>query len=113
AVADHRPELAWAERAELATPKPPPSAALLAARWAQRRPVWMLPEPLPPKSPAARAYCGGAVQLRSGPERIESGWWDERDVRRDYYTAVGASGRELWVYRDRVSRKWLLHGLFG
>jgi protein ImuB len=51
--------------------------------------------------------------LRSGPERIESGWWDERDVRRDYYTAVGTSGRGLWVYRDRVSGKWLLHGLFG
>jgi protein ImuB len=117
-VADHRPELAWGERADLAVhhadrtaraaqPAPPATA------WLQRRPLWMLPKPLPLQSPAARAYCDGSVRLVAGPERIESGWWDERDVCRDYYTASSSSGRELWVYRDRASREWHLHGLFG
>jgi hypothetical protein len=29
----------------------------------------------------------GVLELEQGPERIESGWWDGRDVRRDYYVA--------------------------
>src|SRR5690606_11708336 len=72
AVADPRPELAWAGRAEVAARSASPLPA--AAGWVQRRRLWMLPEPLPLESPAALAYCGGAVHLRSGPERIESGW---------------------------------------
>ena len=46
-------------------------------------------------------------------ERIESGWWDGGDVSRDYFTASAARGEKLWVYRDRSTREWFLHGLFG
>ena len=65
---------------------------------------------------AGRGLCNqelSALLCREGPERIESGWWDERDVGRDYYTAVSSIGQRLWIYKDRCSRNWHLHGLFG
>jgi protein ImuB len=68
---------------------------------------------LPLSSSEAHRYYEGTLKLRSGPERIESGWWDERDVGRDYYTVVSSFGQRLWVYKDRRSCDWHLHGLFG
>jgi protein ImuB len=111
-VAEHRPEFAWSRSA--ARPR------AVAARadgplspWARHRPLWLLPGPLPLSSTEAHRYYRGAVERREGPERIESGWWDERDVGRDYYIAVSAGGERLWVFRDRRNRGWYLHGLFG
>ena len=70
------------------------------------RPLWLLraPREAPP-----------ALELASGPERIESGWWDETDVRRDYFIARDARGVHYWVYRTRGEpggRLWI-HGLFA
>lgn len=108
-IAEHRPERAWQTVDCLgAEPraKQPPFVP-------QSRPLWLLREPVPLESAAARAYYGGSVELHSGPERIETGWWDEQDIGRDYYVAASSSGQRLWVYRDRVSGDWHLHGLFG
>jgi protein ImuB len=52
--------------------------------------------------------------LLAGPERIESGWWDGADARRDYYVAGDTRGARLWVYRECLgTQKWYLHGIFG
>lgn len=40
-----------------------------------------------------------AVRVLLGPERIESGWWDGADVRRDYYRVELRGGRQAWAYR--------------
>ncbi len=111
AVAEHRPELAWS-RSEAR------SAASVRADgplspWARRRPLWLLPVPLPLSSAEAHRYYGGSVELHSSAERIESGWWDGRDACRDYYAARSSCGERLWIYRDRRSFDWYLHGLFG
>lgn len=56
----------------------------------------------------------GALRLLTDPERIESGWWDGRDVARDYYVAVDCHGVRLWVFRERAApHAWFLHGVFG
>jgi protein ImuB len=68
---------------------------------------------VPLESSAARRHCAGSLQLASEPERIESGWWDEHDVARDYYTAIGPHGQRLWIYRDLANGVWHLHGIFG
>ncbi|MBN1588217.1 MAG: DNA polymerase Y family protein [Pirellulales bacterium] len=47
-----------------------------------------------------------------GPERIETGWWRGRSVRRDYYRVETAEGRRLWVFRRLGDGKWFLHGRF-
>ena len=43
--------------------------------------------------------------MLAGPERIESGWWDGADVRRDYYVASDARGARLWIYRECAGAK--------
>jgi protein ImuB len=55
----------------------------------------------------------GELQLLRGPERIETGWWDGGDVRRDYYVARDQRGVQLWIYHDLREARWYLHGLFG
>jgi protein ImuB len=107
AIAEHRPERAWAKWVGIEG-----SRLRREERSAERqaRPLWLLPAPLPLSSAdAGRA----SLELTSGPERIESGWWDERDVGRDYYTVSNAHGQRLWVFRDHRTRSWYLHGLFG
>jgi protein ImuB len=79
------------------------------------RPLWMLADP---QRLADRAgvplHDGIPLDLASGPERIETGWWDGRDVRRDYYVAATRHGVRLWVYRERPrDGGWWLHGVFG
>ena len=77
------------------------------------RPIWLLDE--------AQAL-GAALEakpwiLRDGPERIESGWWDGRDFRRDYFVAENPHGGIVWIYRDHRygtdDGEWFLHGLFA
>jgi len=106
AVAEHRPERAWAKWIELE------GRQLRHDERPERqvRPLWLLPEPVPLSLPKARR---ASFELTSGPERIESGWWDEQEVGRDYYTAKNAHGQRLWVFRDRRTHSWHLHGLFG
>jgi protein ImuB len=77
------------------------------------RPLWLLD--------AARPL-GVVVEakpwvLRDGPERIESGWWDGRDCRRDYFVADTPDGEIAWIYRDHRygtdDGEWFMHGLFA
>jgi len=105
AVAEHRPERAWAKWVGL-------EGRLRNRERSERqgRPLWLLPAPVPLSSAEAQQ---ASLTLCSGPERIESGWWDECDVGRDYYTAKNAHGQMLWVFRDHRTRSWYLHGLFG
>jgi protein ImuB len=56
----------------------------------------------------------GPLALRSGPERIEAGWWDGAPVSRDYFVAANPAGETLWIYRERRDPgAWYLHGLFA
>ena len=48
-----------------------------------------------------------------GPERIETGWWRGRSVRRDYYRLEIESGHWLWVFHQLADNTWFLHGTFG
>ena len=53
-----------------------------------------------------------SLTLVSGPERLESGWWDGDDIARDYFVGRDASERCLWVFRTRAG-EWFVHGVFG
>jgi len=94
--ADHRPERSW----RLVTPQQPktvpdPPAAV--------RPCSLLQPPRRIDAPAV---------LLSGPERIESGWWDGGDATRDYYVARAGDGAQLWVFQDLAQGDWYLQGLW-
>ena len=93
---DHRPEYSW-RRVE-------------AGEWDPRefrhpgpRPLWLLQAPRPTRE--------DDLQLLAGPERIECGWWDGDDARRDYFIARFSDSSLGWVYREAGA--WFLHGLFA
>ncbi|MBN7135995.1 hypothetical protein A7A76_14845 [Lysobacter enzymogenes] len=70
------------------------------------RPGWLLAEPEPLREAVAR--------ILAGPERIESGWWDQDDVRRDYYLVETVRGQRAWAYRDAGGDGALtVHGWFA
>jgi len=94
---DHRPEYSWSLR-ELDEPA---SYTIQAGR-----PVWLLPRPQPCRIDNYR--------ILKGPERIESGWWDGRDCRRDYFVVSDSNGSTLWAFHEYKPRSgWYLHGLFS
>ena len=80
--------------------------------------MWLLapPEPLPERA-AQPLLAGRALQLLSGPERIEAGWWDHALAERDYFIAEDTEGALVWIYRARLPGReaagWFLHGRFA
>jgi protein ImuB len=118
---DHRPEHATVWRsadAVLRQVRARVSAGGAAASHAVR-PVWLLqhPEPLHERD-STPLVDGQALQLVSGPERIEAGWWDAELVARDYFIAQLPGGALVWIYRARVPTVatgpcWFLQGRFG
>ena len=103
--ADHRPERAWrtsasidasrGNRASGATLEPLPP-----------RPTWLLTRPIPLRERVAR--------ILAGPERIESGWWDGADMRRDYYVIETASHQRAWAFRPAgEDGPFMLQGWFA
>lgn len=94
---DYRPERSWCLR-ELDEP---------AAYTTQPgRPAWLLPEP-------QRCRIEN-YRILTGPERIETGWWDGRDCRRDYFIVRDSNGGTLWAFHEYKPRPgWYLHGLFA
>ena len=71
------------------------------------RPVWLLNRPR--KLVTERDFT-----FIAGPERIESGWWDGAEVRRDYYMAANPRGETFWIFREhRGDQGWYLHGVFA
>ena len=109
---DHRPEMAnqW-QRAIDAKGKGHCSAEDGIAE----RPFWLLEVPLALRMQGDHPFYGSPLRLMSGPERIETGWWDDALVMRDYFVAQGAEGACYWIYRewDADTARWYLHGLFA
>lgn len=112
---DHRPECAT-QRAPLFEKAVPGEQA------AFPRPLWLLEQPEALAEVDGRPYRHGHLKLLSGPERIESGWWDggeksdapSGDIRRDYFIALSAKACWLWIYREcRAPGGWFLHGYFS
>src|SRR5258708_4874115 len=92
---DHRPEHAW-RRVEQGEWDP------RQFRQPGPRPAWLLEAP--------RRLGQMDCELLAGPERIECGWWDGDEAKRDYF--IARSGCSLiWVYRE--SGNWYLHGIFA
>jgi len=120
-IDEHRPERqsrsVWP--APLATTQR--AAALPVTAAGAARPLGLLPEP---QLLVARRDAAGAVQrllhqgqdlaLVSGPERIQSGWWDGAEAARDYYVARTADGAQWWIFRECTpERRWFVHGCFA
>lgn len=115
--ADHRPERASAwepvpDGGAWSHDRPPPPDGPLPPR-----PSWLMPQPLPLTESQGCLWHGRhRLNLRTRPERIESGWFDDtQPTRRDYHVAQGEDGRLAWVFRDHRGPEaaWFLHGWFA
>jgi len=110
-VAEHRPQLAWRSQSVLSGKT---ADTLSMIKLGLRRPLWMLPEPALLTVDKGYPLHQGRLRILGGPERLETGWWDEDGIARDYYTAVNPRGMRLWVFRNRNrTASWYLHGFFG
>ncbi len=109
-VREHRPERAW----RVAEPVLDAAVSEAPAATAVRRPVWLLAAPEELGARDGKPWRRGPLALLEGPERIESGWWDQADAERDYYVARDARGSLVWIYHECAEpRRWFLHGVFG
>ncbi len=109
AIGEHRPEAAWQRVHELRLT----SAVRAGMRVADMpRPVWLLDDPVLLCADLRHLRKKG-LTLEQGPERIESGWWDGKDVARDYYIARQPHGARWWVFQERQTQSWYLHGVFA
>ena len=51
----------------------------------------------------------GNIDKLTGPYIFAGGWWN-REIQREYYYAETRGGDLLWLYYDRVRRRWFLQG---
>jgi protein ImuB len=82
------------------------------------RPSYLLAQPIRLLMHQHKPFYQGSLSLLAGPERIESGWWDDALATRDYFIACNDSHLLLWVYRERQGAEvaepgWFLHGFFS
>lgn len=79
-----------------------------------RRPLWLLSQPRLLAERDGMPRRRGPLRLCGDVERIETGWWEEGEIGRDYYAAYDAHGVLLWIFRERGGpHRWFLHGFFG
>ena len=115
--ADHRPESSMrvtpydGRRRHRASQDALPHSAGL-------RPTWLLKEPIALVTRKHRPFYQSPLQLLTGPERIEAGWWDDAPATRDYFVALNDRHMLLWIFRLRTVDEtagsgWFLHGFFG
>ena len=53
---------------------------------------------------------GEAVESVRESWLVEDRWWTDRPLRRRYWEAVGARGRNLIVFRDLLGGGWFVQG---
>ncbi len=104
-VADHRPEYSWSSAT--------PGQGQELQHPVEQRPFWLFSHPQKLRNKKGLPVYHQPLQLLKGPERITTGWWDQQPIDRDYFVARQGNGQELWVYRERTSQQWFLHGIFS
>ena len=88
---------------------------------ASHRPTRLLPKPVQLNTtdaisevPESVQWKGQQLNLASheGPERIDTGWWREEQICRDYFRWQSTTGQRLWLFQCRRRNEWFVHGLF-
>jgi protein ImuB len=105
---DHRPDRGWKMVSDTI------SYEMVSDTDRVERPTWLLNRPQRLISRNDAPSYQGDLTFIAGPERIESGWWDGAEVRRDYYVAANARGETFWIFREhRGEQGWYMHGVFA
>jgi protein ImuB len=123
-VDDHR--LEWMQLWQPHAPQPRTAGTKKATEGEDLpQPTWVLPEPLKLAMQGPRPMYQGALQLLTGPHRVEGGWWHRlgegadaqtANVQRDYWVALSEHAGVLWIFQERLASDqtaWYLHGVFA
>jgi len=108
-VDDHRPEKSW--RYCVPGESGPPAEF-------ENRPLWLMEAPQKLEIRNRKLFRNGYLELLTGPERIQCGWWDSdlknnQDIQRDYFIAKNTQGQRYWIFREIGEKeKWFVHGVF-
>jgi protein ImuB len=144
--ADHRPEAMqrWQAASTMAVASPKKSAKAnndrakdhandCADPWQALWPPWLLSSAQALTVQNNRPHWHGPLQLRAGPYRLESGWWEGAEVGggaqsglavRDYFVAFNEVVGHVWIYRERAQTEalltpgaraasWFVQGVYG
>lgn len=116
--ADHRPEKSTATPVFASRGRRARKEAQCIPHSASARPAWLLKQPLALIMRRDKPFYQTPLILLTGPERIESGWWDDALATRDYFIAQNEAHLLLWIFRQRTlgdaaGSGWFLHGFFG
>jgi protein ImuB len=118
AFADHRPECCSLMRPVSANAARRSTRNDVSAEEFPARPNWLLETPITLLMHQDQPFYKSPLRLLTGPERIESGWWDDGLVTRDYFVACNDANLLLWIYLERPiagtdKSGWFLHGFFA
>ena len=97
--------------------------AFLQTAEARLMPTWLLTQPLELAVKQQAPQYFGPLTLVAGPQRLETGWLEDKVALRDYFIASSAHAGLVWIYRERLPEivkaninqtlRWYLHGLFA
>lgn len=108
----HLPEarFAWEPLGELPPARPRPEAEPVLVRR-----IFSRPRPLRPLGRhdpdgwMLRGEAAGRVEALHGPYEVSGGWW-RTPIHREYHFAELSTGEVLWIYYDRIRRRWFWQG---
>ena len=87
----------------------PPTAARPLVRRLHLRPTRMREPPRAPRGWLLRNLGLGRILSLVGPHVIRGGWW-ARELHREYHFATTDRGYLLWLYCDRLRKRWVIQG---
>lgn len=81
--------------------------------WPQGDPITVQTDPA--GQPRALRWRGveHAVEQVLDRWRVNTGWWDDAPVSREYFTLTTTSGLLLTIFRDLASHEWKLQQVYG
>ncbi len=108
----HLPEgsFTWEPLERIGEAKPRENAEGTLVRRLYTRPRPLPPRPrLEPDGWLPRGIADGPVVRVTGPFVVSGGWW-QREVHREYLFAETQRGELLWIFYDRMRRRWFQQG---
>ncbi len=79
------------------------SSNLLSKEHIKPRPSLQLAEPILLKD---------KVTILQGPERLQTAWWQQAMIQRDYYVARSHDGKLCWIFKT-PQKQWFIQGYFA
>ncbi len=107
----HLPEASfrWEPRTAVTFPAPSPPSPALVRRLHTRPRSFPQPGSRDPRGWMLHRLGLGTITDWTGPHIIQGGWW-ARDLHREYWYVTTRDEEHLWLYHDRLRRRWGLQG---